>query len=304
MAWFGRGAKGGAPDAHLPMFTVQQATRFRAAAQRAFAEAGMETVLAEGVLLTMEGAVAHLDQVAAIAVEVPERAWPQLLARHAGVLAQALTQGPLDPATMSDRLYLRVLGRDALPGPFEVGDEVVGDLVAVVGVDHPNHVDTLTRAETVEELGGWPWVRETGLRNLRALAAEDTHEYPLQGGGTIHVSTGGYFHASRLLVLGHVLAGDFRIERPAHGLLVAVPNRDMIVVHPVEGVSAISAMSAMIGMAADQYERPGGLTREVFFWRDGAIEQVTRRDENGGAAVDATGLFGQALAELGLIDGA
>lgn len=301
MGWFGRRTKDETPDGALPMFTVEQAARFISAAQRAFAEAGMETVLQGGVLRTADGGTALLHSVATVAADVPEREWPELLARHAGVMVPALQKGAFDARSVrDDQVFLRVLERDAVPGELEAWDEVAGDLVAVLGIDYPDHVETFVGGRPVAELGGWASVRETGLRNLRALTADESREHALEGGGTIHVSTGGYFHASRLLVLAEVLAADFRIERPGHGVLVAVPNRSTIAVHPIEDLSVISVMQTMLGLAADQSRRPGGLSQEVFFWQDGLIEQVTRRSEDGSVAVMATGRFGEVLNELDL----
>ncbi|MDM8084476.1 hypothetical protein QUV83_06855 [Cellulomonas cellasea] len=300
MGWFGRrkGEQEGPADEALPMLTVEQAARFTAAAQRAFAEAGMETVLDGGVLRASEG-VLPLHSIATRAAAVPEREWPALLAQHAGVMAPAL-RGSLDPEPIRDeQVYLRVLERDAIPGGMEVGDDVAGDLVAVLGVDYPDRVETLSGAKAVDKLGGWESVRETGLRNLRALAAEQVKAYALNTGGDLHVSTGGYFHASRLLVLGDVLAADFKLERPRHGVLVAAPNHSLIIVHPIEGLSVLDAMRTLIGMAADQSNGPGGLSDNVFFWRDGVLEQVTRRSEDGGVTVAATGAFGEVLATFG-----
>ncbi|WP_147525126.1 hypothetical protein [Cellulomonas timonensis] len=300
MGWFGRrkGEQEGPADEALPMFTVEQAARFASAAQRAFAEAGMETVLEGGVLRASEG-VLPLHGIATRAAAVPEREWPALLAQHAGVMAPAL-QGSLAPEPIRDeQVYLRVLERDAIPGGMEVGDDIVGDLVAVLGIDYPDHVETLSGAKAIDRLGGWASVRETGLRNLRALAAEQVKVYALDSGGDLHVSTGGYFHASRLLVLGDVLAADFKLESPRHGVLVAVPNRTLIIVHPLEGLSVIEAMRTLIGMAANQSSGPGGLRENVFFWRDGGLEQVPRRSEDGGVTVAATGAFGEVLATFG-----
>ena len=305
MAWFNRSNKHEKPDSALPMFTVEQAARFVAAARRAFAEAGIETLPVDGRTLIAGGTSVYLDTIASHAAQIPERKWPQLLARHARAIAPALDGTGEAAPVHDDQIHLRILDRRTAPTEIEVWEDVVGDLVAVLGIDYPDRVETAMSAQAVDDLGGWASVREKGLRNLRALAAEDTWVHPVASGGTIHVSSGGYFHASRLLVLANVLAADFKLELPTHGVLVAVPNRSVIAVLPVVAGEVVGALNALLELVADHAREPGGLSDDVFFWRDGIFEQVTRRPEGGGNTVSimATGMFGQTLTELGMMGG-
>jgi hypothetical protein len=57
---------------------------------------------------------------------------------------------------------------------------------------------------------------------------------------------------------------------PAHGALVAVPNRHVLVVHPIASVEAVRALNAMIILADRLYrEGPGAIVPHVYWWRSG-----------------------------------
>ncbi|WP_188037307.1 hypothetical protein [Actinotalea sp. JY-7885] len=281
------------PDPDLPVLDRHRAALLRAGAREAFAAAGVETTPDGAVLRGIE-AVYGLDNVAAAAARLPEHEWPELFARHARTMIGAL--GPDPFAGLDDvpsHLFLRLLPTDALPaeGPRR---HVVGDLVAVAAVDHPEHVRTLAAGPAVDELGGWDVVERLGLANLRTQRAEMTAELAFG----VRLSTGGFFHASRVLVMEHLLAEDFRLETPRHGVLVAVPNRHLVVVHPVTEWDIVGALETMLRVTREEVTAVGTLSPHLYFWRDGAWEQVTRLGSDR-VSVDATGMLGAALEELG-----
>ena len=53
--------------------------------------------------------------------------------------------------------------------------------------------------------------------------------------------TGGMFTASRALVLDTVLRESLRVENPPFGCLVAMPARDMLLIHVVRDQTVVSA---------------------------------------------------------------
>lgn len=301
MTWFRRhgvrDALAEPRDEVLAPLGVAQAARFVAAAQHAFRALGVEVVpRGDGVLVGPDDLVVNLRSVAHTAAALPERRWRRFLAQHAATLVAVRDVAPPTRlGDVADRLYLRLYARDALMAE-SVGVPVAGPLLALPAVDHPDHVLGLSDPADVERLGGWPAVEEVGLANLRRLAAESTATL----GDGVLVSQGGWFHASRLLVLDTALASDFRVERPSHGVLVAVPTRHLLLAHPVADDACLPALRAMVAVAQGESSGPGALSGEVFYWHDGVVEQVTST-EGGHTSIAVGGAFGDAVRGLGLL---
>lgn len=308
MAWWRRRpapppSQGGGPDPRLTPLTVGQAARLRALARSAFAELGLETVPEGAVLRLADGRTLGLTNLARAVAGEPSVRWPEVVSRHARVMVASFEVPP--PETLDavrDTLFLRVLVAGDLPSRGALRP-LGGDLVQAAAVDHPDHVATVVQSELIDGLGGWDAVAAVGRANLAALTAEETRRWVDQAtGAEVLVSTGGFFHASRLLVLAVALARDFGIEQPQHGVLVAVPSRHLLAAHVLVGVDeALVAIRNLAALAEGaQPSAPGALSPNVYFWRDGLVSQVTTRGSDGQLSVDATGAFGQAMTELGL----
>lgn len=312
MAWFGRRrgrrpspGSAGPPDGALPMLSRDQAARFTTMARNAFAQHGIETTIEDGVLHGLDGQRLGLYNIAHAAATVREREWPRLLAQHAKAMAAAANEPQArDLEEVRDQVYLRLTPRADLPAPPEVGLDLPGELVALPAIDYPEHVKTLTRRSAVDALGGWELYRDVGLGNLRALDADDTGTLAGDGdeNGEILLSVGGFFNASRALVLDSVLTRDFRIEQPRHGVLVVMPHRHLLGLHPIVGPECVGTLRTMLAIAQGESGQPGALSSHAWLWRHGRLTQVSRATGDGTIAVDATGPFGDALAELGIID--
>lgn len=303
MRWFRRGGDDAEPprddgprDDGLPTMSVARAARFTAAAQQAFRELGLETVArGDGALLAADGLVVNLRTIAHTAATLPEHRWRRFLALHARTLVAARsTSAPESLDDVRDSLHLRLFDRAALM-PDATGVPVAGDLFAIAVLDHPDHIQGVTDPAAIERLGGWAAVRDTGLANLRRLTTDETTELP----HAVHVSRGGWYQASRLLVLDSLLAADLRLERPAHGVLVAVPNRHLLLVHPLGAAPLVDAVRTMAGVAQGESRGPGGLSGALFYGHDGVVEQVTREDGDRTVVV-ADGRFGAVVRGLGL----
>jgi hypothetical protein len=312
MQWFGRRPeRGGSSDPEepadgaLPMLSRSQAARFTTLARDAFAHEGIETTIEEGVLHALDGQRLGLYNIAHAAATVKEREWPRLLADHAKAMAAATNEPDARSLEeIRDQAFLRLTPKSDLPFPAEVGIDLSGELVALPSIDYPQHVKTLTRTAALEPLGGWEAFCERALTNLRGLDADETGTIPSgdDGSGEILLSIGGFFNASRALVLDSVLTRDFRIEQPAHGVLVVMPHRHLLALHPMLGAECVEALRTMLAIAQGEHGQPGALSGHAWIWRHGRLSQVSRETDEGTVAVEASGPFGEALAELGIID--
>lgn len=236
-------------------------------------------------------AVAELDLTPAPGVvEAPEVA-------HAAALEE-----------VRSHLYPRLRWAPDLPGPVpSYAARPLPGVVELASVDHPTHVTDLLSNEAVERIGGWPTARRVAMANLRALPAlhQDTiHAARGRDDSVVHVLTSSdHFGASRVLVLPEVLE-MLRLEPPPHGVLVAVPNHQLLALHPVVGPGAVAALQLLARISTGEHDQhPGPVSRHVYFVpASGAgAEQVTSFGDDGTLTVEVAGALAGAFAALGLI---
>ena len=304
MGWLRRGGREqpdeAARDPDLPALGAEAGRRFRAAAMAAFRSHGVETTYAAGELHALGDARYPLHNVSVQAAGTPERQWPQLLARHAAILIAAQRAAPPEEAQLHRRLYLSLWHRPDVPWVPDHALDVADDLIALPALDLPDTVQTAGAADQVAQWGGWARVRELGLANLARERADEvlTVGGPRSPAEAVQVVVGGYFTASRLLVMDRVLAQDLGVERPAHGAVVAVPNRQLLAVHVLRGLDVVGAVPGLLAFAAGEVGRPGAISRHLYYWRDGHVQRITRIGTDGTAVVEVTGEFARALGEL------
>lgn len=267
--------------------------------QEALSEAGVETVPVDGALRAVDGRVFGLAGVVHRAAAAPRRTWRPLVRDHVHslIVAQA---GP-DPESLeevADLVHLRVVHRADFPTADAVARPLVGDLVVLPVLDLPESVQFLTDLDLVERLGGWDRLAATGLANLRRLRPDEV--FTLQD-GAVHVSGGGFLNASRVLTMETLLAQDFGLEAPTHGVLLAAPNRHLVAVHPLQGPEVVAAMGVLVDLARGESDQPGGISDQVYFWRGGTLQQVSRTGTDGGVEVTVDGALQKAMLELGLL---
>ncbi len=147
------------------------------------------------------------------------------------------------------------------------------------------------------------------MANLRALPPlhRDTIDAdPDRADAAVHVlTTDDFFGPSRVLILPEVLAG-IGIERPSHGVLVAVPNRHLLAVHALGGAGVVAALQVLVRVSTGEHtQQPGAISPHVYYVpSDGApAQQVTSFADDGTPSIDVEGALARAFCELGLIDG-
>jgi hypothetical protein len=136
-------------------------------------------------------------------------------------------------------------------------------VVVVLVVDHPDSMSYVTR-RMVEESGepGEHWL-EVALENLRGQTNPEMLEPIDADTGILLCCTGDAYDAPRALVLDSLLP-----EAP-FGALVGVPNRDRLLVLPLQP-SALAKLHFVKLVAQQSYRQaPYPISNEVFWVRDG-----------------------------------
>ena len=200
----------------------------------------------------------------------PADEWPGLVDAFLERLLTTLTNGSpeLDGPTeeLLDRVYARL--RPAAGSPVEwwsYAREVAPGLLVVLALDHPAHVAILNDDQVARH--GFERLFEAGLENLcRRLPdryAERDGVYLLQGAD--HVG-------SAVLVLPWVVEAVTGAPEFPHGVLVAMPDHDLLIFHVLrDGASARYALGEIARLAAMSYEESANeLSPAVYWWSPGA----------------------------------
>lgn len=287
-----------APDDALPVLSRGQADRLRAAVLAALADPRHPAPVDGGsVVLSVHG-VLPLAELAGRAAAVPDHLWDDLVRRYlASVLAPPTVATDLD--AVRDVLLPRLLPAtaDVLSGG-PAGRPADG-LAVRFALDLPDRVELLA---DLEPLGGLAAVAPVAETNLRRLPAPDHHLLREHDGSVLHVFDSGDFHgATRLLAVEDVLVAA-GVPVPAAGMLVAVPHRHLLLVHPVTGPDVVPAMSRMLRLAGEHHEGADGAIRPDVYFRDagGALQRVTSRSADGRDHVHVHGAFADAVSGLGV----
>jgi hypothetical protein len=204
----------------------------------------------------------------------PRDEWTVLVAEHFAVLEQIAT-GPVphfkDPGEARAALKARLLNDDFVPDAgFELAERRVAEgLRLVLAYDLPDYVKLPPRNEVLE-WGEEDELFEIALAQTRAEPGNlERHDFDeIQGGPTaVWTFDGDSFFTATHALWGAGLDG-------AHGVLVAVPTRHIVVAHPINDVGVFGAVGAMINMTHGLWtEGPGSLSNELYLLDDGTLER-------------------------------
>jgi hypothetical protein len=266
------------------MLSVARARRLHALVRAAFAARGREVTTGDGFVQDDAGAQFGLYNLAATLAGEPSRRWRGLVDRHVEVLLAAV-DGPdplegMDLDDVRERLFWRLQDASAVHHRPDHATVLGPDLLAVMTLDSPTSVRSLADAD-VERLGGIDRLRAVGAANLAALPVEEVAR--VGAAADVRVLLGDSFYtASRALVLDLLLPSVAGIERPEHGVLVAVPHRHALGVHVPSGPTLLEATTWLAGFAERSYrESPGGISPRLWFVRDGVWAGVSEPGERG-----------------------
>ncbi|TCN41724.1 hypothetical protein EV644_104106 [Kribbella orskensis] len=291
------------PHPVLTPLTVSQAVRLVRLAEDAVARRGMPMqydgagalipVGSDGVAVH-DGMVAGLANLARTVAGLPRQQWRSAVAAHFDQMTAPDGPPPI-PDDLESELYLRLVCASTIepawaervpefaPGVLTVPATYTGRAVAM-------HFDIDSLGVTREE------ATRMGLSNLRRL--RDKVEHVHYNGAEITALTGSMFTASRALVLDTVLLESLQVENPPFGCLVAMPVRDMLLVHVLRDQTALTALDMLVTLSTTLFiSRPGPASPHVYYATDHEWHQVT--DGTGEIRVQDAGQLSDAMKRLG-----
>ena len=284
-----------APDETFEFLNRRQAARVRELARQGFAELGVETVIRPDHLVGADGTVYGLASLMAACLHVDrgEREWPGLVHRHCRSLVDAMAEdvdaSQLPAEEMLARVYLRVVGVSTLPHEwrdwYRYGRLITDELVELLFLDSPNSLRSL-RQEDVDAFGA-DVLRRAGLENLLREPVDSVESFDCGEGARAAVVLGeSVYTASRILVLPDLLRRVYGERSYPNGVVVGVPFRHQVVLHPVDSRAVIPAIQTMADFVhAGFTDGVGSVCPYLFWWRDGDLRQLTFPGDDGGLVV-------------------
>jgi hypothetical protein len=294
-------------DDVLAFFTVTDGTRFRALVVEEFARQGIEVTAEAGQVRTREGLAFGLYDLAAKCHAVGRRGrlWRAVISEHIEVALRAAAKPhPVETADQSEleeharlRLWDATRMDAAERARYRYADEIAPRVVELLVYDDEDSV--LPLSDTLLDRFDVGAVRAAALHNL-LLEPVDEHDLLTEGlrgpgdGTRVHVLFGqSYYVASKALVMRHVLSTLFGDQEYPHGVLVAVPGRHLMYVHPIESPNVVPSLNTMAYLARLRYrDEPGALSPEVYWWDGATLTPVTA---DGAVQVPVDGRFRAAL---------
>jgi hypothetical protein len=278
MGFLRRALGGGdkAPD-WASFMKAEEYQAFEAAVRADFERRGQVVRIADDGAFVGEGEAERaygLFNLAQVCHQLERSDWPRAIREHFDNIAEAesATERIKDFAYARDLLKIRVYRLSDVPPEAAanwIHRALSPELVAVLAADLPTTVSTISK----DIAEGWNIpIDELFSIATEHMAAEmpgyERGSVPIPGGASLLTLSGDTFFVASQIVRFADFAGT-----PANGALVSLPNRHLLVWHPIETAAAtVQAVQAMLQVGANAFqEGPGSLTPDLYWWHRGAL---------------------------------
>jgi hypothetical protein len=221
--------------------------------------------------------VLGLQNLAQICRGRPRDAWAEAVRHHFdvafdvkdGATAEELAK---DWSLAREKVKLRLYREENLPAVPLVTWHVAEGLVAVLTFDLPETVISVRAADRHSWSVDDAELYETALDNVRNEGLLDANKIEVADSTNVVVLEGGrsFFAASHALFLEDYLmneslvgSGDFQGE---YGAVIAIPQRHVVIYHPIDDLRVVAAIQSMLVTAANMYaEGPGSISPDLYW---------------------------------------
>jgi hypothetical protein len=263
-------------DPVLVPLTLSDAALLRRLVQSWLVEHGREGVMAAGEV-KLDG-LHGLTNLARLCAQQPggPADWPGVIDAHFATLLPALQNrvdaDALSPADFTSRVMLRLWPDDMLglnANTMAGWANVAPGLVQTLVLDEPNTVRSVAVSQAAR-VGEQILLR--AARDNLAQAHYERHIADWHGIRVDVLRSDSSYMASQLLVLDDILGRMYPYEVAPSGVLVAVPDRSMMLLHVVASGTGTRVVSAMRRYARERHgHAPWPLSPHVYWWYDGEL---------------------------------
>ena len=269
-----RGESPQVPD-WAPFFTADEYAAFLDVVRADLDRNGAQYTIDDGLVrITGTDQQFGLSNLAQLANARDRRDWPELVAGHFANL-RASTGRDLDALgddfeAVRSMLRVRLLADESMGGMSlgEIGGSrafAPGILMALV-YDFPDS----TASVPPNHVDGWPLeadaVWETAIENVRLEPQPTREDVPAQNGVFTMAIDDSFYVATRALRLADELPPG------TVDAVFAVPNRHMLLWHPIRDLSVVGAMQAMTQVTSKAFlDGPGSISNQLYWWHDGQV---------------------------------
>lgn len=259
------------PDPDWPFLSADQGARIREETRAAVARLGVATTV-RGPILFVDGTDWEfpLDNLARNCHQAPESAWAGIIETHAATAA-SIGRGDREDES-AGRPILRLLADDTVEWEIRYARHVADGLIELIGLDLPDRVRLLND----DDVAGTDLTRTRATARTNLIAEPVQYQRIEQDGAVLHRVYGdSMFVASKALVLPELMRAELGTEPPRDGVLVAVPGRHELVLHPLLDATAVPALNNLVMYARSEYDEcPGPLSPYVHWWNDGELVPI------------------------------
>ena len=253
--------------------------------QSSFAALVGNALAARGYLCRPDGDVVHIEfphpgvvglaNVWQLCLSAPPRQWSGIVDRFLDSVLPGLEPPPAENLdSVRAALRVRILPEDEGDGrnrPPLVARPVADGLRAVLAVDRPTMVELVPASRVArwgadeEELFGLAYA------NVRANPPPSVSVAPVEDGVLLTRIWGDSFYTATWFQWVTDLLGPL----PPAGVLLGLPTRHEVLVHPLVGTNAVHAIQPLSTVIAQAHRAgPGSLSPHLFWWRDGSMRRL------------------------------
>lgn len=253
--------------------------------RRTFAGLVGNALAARGYLCRPDGDVVHIEfphpgtvglaNVWQRCLASPPRQWQSIVDGFLDSVLPGLEPPPdEDLDAVRTALRVRVMPEDEREGrdrPRLASRPLADGVRAVLAVDRPTMIELVPASR----LGRWSASEDElfdqGYANVRRDPRPMVTAAPVEEGVLVTRIWSGSFYAATWACWLPDLLGPL----PPAGVLVGLPTRHELLVHPIAGVGAVHAIQPLSAVIAQAHRAgPGSLSPHLFWWREGSLRRL------------------------------
>ncbi len=227
--------------------------------------------------------ITNLAQVCALA---PRPQWEQIINGHFEGVRQAESEGSaieqqqLDFNAVCDRIKLRLYPSTWQDFEGALHRSVAPGLEGTLVFDLPHSLRSVAPALPAAWGIAEERLFELGLQNVAADGLLQPQPLKLpNNGAALAFASEQFFTSTHLLLLERYVPA----EQHPHGAVVAVPNRHLLLLHPLTSLRLlVNTIPGLVALVINAYNRgPGSLSRNLFWFHGGHLRLLPVSEQEG-----------------------